>query len=108
MLPMSTVGTPGAHGPAGTGVHGIGVSTPSAAAVAAATAGLPMLVHMPKGITLRKGTLSAMFAAGAPASTRFTGKTTSEPGASPIVHIVVAPALTINPMNVPFHAAAVG
>ena len=35
--PIMTVGEPGFHGPAGTGMHGIGVSTPSAAAVAAAT-----------------------------------------------------------------------
>src|SRR5262245_12173918 len=102
MLPINTVGTPGAHGPAGTGVQGIGVNTPSAAAVAAATAGFAKLEHMPNGITLRNGTLSAMLAAGAPANTRLTGNTTSEPGAIPMVHIVVAPALTIRPMTSPF------
>lgn len=35
--PIITVGEPGFHGPAGTGMQGIGVSTPRAAAVAAAT-----------------------------------------------------------------------
>src|SRR6187399_1816489 len=101
MLPINTVGTPGAHGPAGTGVQGIGVSTPKAAAVAAATAGLARLWHMPNGITLRNGTLSAMFAAGAPASTRLIGNTTNDPGASPIVHIVIAPALANRAMKQP-------
>lgn len=37
MPPIITVGEPGFHGPAGTGMQGIGVSTPRAAAVAAAT-----------------------------------------------------------------------
>ena len=35
ILPINTVGEPGAHGAAVTGIQGIGVSTPSAAAVAA-------------------------------------------------------------------------
>ena len=39
MLPIRTVGAPGAHGAGIVGTHGIGVSTPSAAAVAAATVG---------------------------------------------------------------------
>jgi hypothetical protein len=38
--PISTVGEPGAQGVVVAGMHGIGVSTPSAAAVAAATVGL--------------------------------------------------------------------
>lgn len=37
---MSTVGEPGTHGDAGTGIQGIGVSAPNAAAVALATVGL--------------------------------------------------------------------
>ena len=40
MLPSSTVGAPTIHGAGVLGIHGIGVSTPSAAAVAAATIGL--------------------------------------------------------------------
>lgn len=40
ILPIKTVGEPGVHGAAVTGIQGIGVNTPSAAAVAAATMGL--------------------------------------------------------------------
>jgi hypothetical protein len=40
IFPIMTVGAPTAHGAAVFGMHGIGVSTPSAAAVAAATIGL--------------------------------------------------------------------
>jgi len=47
--PLITVGTPGSQGAGVAGTQGIGVSTPSAAAVAAATVGLAMLLHMPKG-----------------------------------------------------------
>ena len=40
MLAMRTVGAPGTHGADVAGTQGMGVSTPSAAAVAAATVGL--------------------------------------------------------------------
>jgi hypothetical protein len=36
-------------------MHGIGVSTPNAAAVAAATAGFVGVMHIPKGWTLTIG-----------------------------------------------------
>ena len=91
MLPTITVGTPGTHGPAGTGVHGIGVSTPSAAAVAAATAGLAMLEHIPKGITFTNGIVSMMFAIGVEPSTRLVGSTISDDGATPKEHWSIAP-----------------
>jgi len=39
ILPISTVGDPGTHGAAVTGMQGIGVKTPNAAAVADATIG---------------------------------------------------------------------
>src|SRR5690606_25380498 len=94
MLPTSTVGTPGTHGATVAGMQGAGVSTPSAAAVAAATAGLAMLMHVPKGMMLRKGTLSKMLATGVPATTRFFGSTASEDGAAPIEHLIIVPALT--------------
>src|SRR6187401_116677 len=45
--PHRTLGEPGAHGATVAGMHGIGVSTPSAAAVAAATIGLASDVHNP-------------------------------------------------------------
>ncbi|MNG34964.1 hypothetical protein D3C84_1215890 [compost metagenome] len=56
MPPSNKVGgPPGIHGVAVAGMHGIGVSTPSAAAVAAATVGLARLVHMPKVLTFTNG-----------------------------------------------------
>lgn len=45
-----TVGEPGIHGAAVTGMQGMGVSTPIAAAVAAATVGFAGEVHMAKGM----------------------------------------------------------
>lgn len=47
--PIRSFGFPGAQGAAMTGIHGMGVNTPRAAAVAAATVGLDVLLHMPKG-----------------------------------------------------------
>jgi hypothetical protein len=70
----------------------MGVKAPSAAAVAAATAGFAMLLHMPNGSTFRNGTLSMMLAAGAVATTRFLGSTANVDGAAPIVHLKIAPA----------------
>src|SRR4051794_28426289 len=91
MLPTSAVTAPGIQGAGVIGVQGIGVRTPSAAAVAAATAGFARLLHMPKGSTLRNGLLSMMFATGIDDMTRLSGTTISVDGASPIVHIVAAP-----------------
>lgn len=48
--PTITVGEPGAQGPAHAGIHGMGVSTPIAAAVALATVGFAGLLHIPKVI----------------------------------------------------------
>jgi len=45
--PIRQVAEPGTQG-AVTGMQGMGVKTPSAAAVAAATVGLAMDIHMPK------------------------------------------------------------
>ena len=69
MFPISTVGLPGTQGAGVTGMHGIGVRTPKAAAVAAATVGLEGVVHMPKGRMLTIGLLSIMVAAGVPVRT---------------------------------------
>src|SRR5678815_708751 len=66
--PMRTLGLPGVQVPAGTGTHGIGVSAPSAAAVAAATAGLAKSWHVPNGGMFTIGATSVMLAAGAPHS----------------------------------------
>ena len=55
MLPISTVGEPGAHGADVAGIHGMGVNTPRAAAVALATVGLARDEHMPNGRIFTKG-----------------------------------------------------
>jgi hypothetical protein len=64
LFPIITVGEPGAQGAGVTGIQGIGVSTPKAAAVAAATVGLAMDWHMAKGMIFNIGMLSMMVAAG--------------------------------------------
>ncbi len=47
-LPILTVAEPGDQGVTVFGTQGIGVNTPDAAEVAAETAGLVVVVHMPK------------------------------------------------------------
>src|SRR5437762_11160660 len=90
--PITTVGTPSTQGAGKTGTQGIGVSTPSAAAVAAATVGFDGDEHIPNGGTFTIGLLSMMFAAsGPPAIVRFCGNTTSVLGAAPKLHCSVAP-----------------
>src|SRR5438067_1161945 len=92
MLPISTVGEPGTHGPVGTGTQGIGVSTPRAAAVAAATVGLASDWHIPNGGMFMIGAKSMMFAAGRlDVRVRLDGSTTSVLGAMPNEHCIVAP-----------------
>jgi len=56
MLAIRTVGDPGVHGATTTDMHGMGVNTPNAAAVAAATVGFVGLIHMPKGMIFAMGT----------------------------------------------------
>src|SRR3984957_13096452 len=95
MLPSSTVGAPGTQGATVAGIHGMGVRTPIAAAVAAATIGLAGDIHMPNGMMFTSGMLSMMFASGTSSvMTRLVGNTTSELGAIPMVHIMVAPMQT--------------
>lgn len=95
MFPIKTVGAPGAQGAVVTGTHGIGVSTPSAAAVAEATAGLEGVLHMPKVGMFTIGLKSMMLAAGGPpAIVLFAGSTTSALGATPKLHAIIAPATT--------------
>ena len=94
MFPMSTVGEPVTHGATVIGTHGIGVSTPIAAVVAAITVGLEGLEHMPNGGTFTIGAKSIMVAAGVPASTPVAGKTVSVDGAAPKLHCMTAPAQT--------------
>ena len=47
---------PGTHGAEVAGMHGMGVNTPIAAAVAAATAGFAGDMHMPNGMMFAIGT----------------------------------------------------
>jgi hypothetical protein len=91
MFASSTVGAPGTHGAGVAGMQGMGVSTPMAAAVAAATTGFAGLRHMPKGRMFSIGLWSMMFAAGwLPENTRFKGSTTRALGAMPIEHMSCA------------------
>lgn len=55
MSPSNTVGAPGTQGETVAGMQGIGVSTPMAAAVAAATIGLAGDMHIPNGMMLTSG-----------------------------------------------------
>ena len=91
--PIIHVGEPGTHG-AVTGMHGMGVSTPKAAAVAAATAGLAIDIQTPKGGMLVIGTQSMILAAGVPAMVLLIGSTARTEGATPKEHIIIAPAVT--------------
>jgi hypothetical protein len=91
MLAIRTVGEPGTHGAGITGMHGIGVNTPNAAAVADATVGFANDEHMPNGIMFTIGLLSMMLASGVTVSVLFAGNTTSELGAAPKLHCNIAP-----------------
>ena len=93
MAPIMQVAEPGVHG-AVTGMQGMGVSTPRAAAVAEATVGLAMDMHMPKGGMFTMGAQSIMVAAGAPAMVLLVGSTLRVEGATPNVHIIMAPVVT--------------
>jgi hypothetical protein len=86
MLPINTVGEPGVHGTTVTGIHGIGVKTPNAAAVADATVGLAIDEQTPKVARLTIGLLSKMVAAGVGLNVRFSGNTTNGQGATPNEH----------------------
>lgn len=96
--PTVTVGEPGTHGAATTGRHGIGVSTPSAATVAAATVGLAMLMHAPKGTMLTSGTLSMMVPTGVCPATVVGGTAMNDDGAIPKLHFIIEPMVTSNAM----------
>ena len=90
-LPSKTVGAPGIQGDAVAGMHGIGVNTPSAAAVADATTGFAGHMHMPNGMMFTIGTWSIILAATClPTMVRLIGRTERTDGATPIVHIKLA------------------
>ena len=80
MLPIITVAEPGAQGAVVFGTHGIGVKTPSAAAVAEATVGFAIEEHIPNVGMFTIGLESMILAAGVPAMTLFAGRTASASG----------------------------
>lgn len=89
------------HVPIGFGVHGCGVSTPNAAAVAEATAGLLIEVHIPIGVIFVLGSQSLIVAAGFPSiRTLCWFVVFNIPVPMPIVQTVVAPVTTISPIPV--------
>jgi len=93
-----TVGTPGVHTSV-TGMHGIGVSTPKAAAVAAATSGLDGVMHMPNGMMLTIGAASKILAAGISPAVTVGTTTFNAEGATPNVHISTAPSVNCIPIE---------
>jgi hypothetical protein len=64
ILAISTVGDPGAQGAGVIGIHGMGVNTPNAALVAAATVGFANDEHMANGKIFTIGILSIILASG--------------------------------------------
>ena len=54
-LPSRSVTAPGTHGAGVAGMQGMGVSTPRAAAVAAATTGFDGDMHIPNGMMFTMG-----------------------------------------------------
>jgi len=98
LLAIRTVGDPGAQGALVTGMQGIGVSTPSAAAVAEATVGFARDWHMPKGIIFFNGILSIMVASGMAVTALFSGVTINAEGAIPKEHWHIAPPHTAKPI----------
>ncbi|MEY3305644.1 MAG: hypothetical protein RLZZ139_4017 [Cyanobacteriota bacterium] len=87
-LLINTVGEPGTQGATVTGIQGIGVNTPKAAAVAAITIGLAGELHIPKGGIFTIGAKSIIDAAkGPPVITGIPlGITINELGATPKLH----------------------
>lgn len=88
--PMVTVGLPGTHGAVVFGMQGCGVSTPMAAAVAAATCGFDGVLHTPNGMMFTIGFLSMIVATGwfpAVITELPVGTTTSADGATPNEHV---------------------
>lgn len=91
---------PGDHGPVITGIQGIGVRTPIAAAVADATVGFAIERQTPKGFMLTIGAKSIMFAIGIFWHIGLMPTTVKGTGAAPIVHRSKAPFVTNFPIIV--------
>jgi hypothetical protein len=94
-FPTSTAGAPGTHGETITGIQGIGVNTPMAADVAAATVGFEGVMHIPNGGIFIIGLKSIIDAIGLfSAIPILDGRTDSIDGAIPNVQVSVAPRVT--------------
>jgi hypothetical protein len=95
ILAINEVAEPGTQGATVFGIQGIGVSTPKAAAVAAATIGLAIELHIAKGGMFAIGMLSIILAAGMLlVRTLFFGNTIKVEGAIPKVQLIMAPIQT--------------
>ena len=92
--PTVTVGTVGIQVPAMAGTQGIGVKTPMAAAVAAATVGLAGDWHIPKVGILAPGAQSLILAMGIILPVTLGRITMREHGATPMVQVIIAPIVT--------------
>jgi hypothetical protein len=100
---ISTVGDPGTQGATVAGIHGMGVSTPNAAAVAEATSGFEGVVHIPKVGIFVIGAKSMIVAAGRPpTSTVGADVATKGAGATPKVHMSIAVETTSSAIALPF------
>ena len=110
IFPTSTVGEPGLHGAGVVGIQGIGVNPPRAAAVAAATVGLAILLQIPNGKIFTNGLLSIIFDIGMLLTrVRLVSSTFSIDGATPNEHCNNAPVQTPGQlMVIPPVAATVG
>jgi hypothetical protein len=95
--PMVTDEDPGLHGPTTRGTHGCGVSTPIAADVAEATAGLEREVHIPKGGMLA-AVVSVTTPTGEPVVTSVP-VAANEEGVVPIEHAISAPVQTMSAIS---------
>ncbi len=91
MPPAVICGAIGVHGATTTGTQGIGVSTPSAAAVAAATVGFASDWHMPNGTMFAPGAMSVMLASGRPSTVGRGATTFRVDGAIPNEQVIMAP-----------------
>lgn len=91
--PTNMWGLPGAQGPAVAGTQGMGVKTPPAAAVAAATSGFAGLLHSPKGGMLTNVAFAIMDA-GCPAAVPPPGSKVKHPALLPKLHCSSAPLQT--------------
>ena len=80
-----------------TGTHGMGVSVPIAAAVAAATVGFVWDLHIPNGRMLVIGAQSMMLAAGMTEAVTVGATTIKVEGARPWEHVSVEPLFTCFP-----------